>query len=179
MIARGFTVPYAGYPTNRTLAQSLRPFPQFTGNIQPHVGAARQQLVRFAPDEADQALLARARPDSAAFTWQKTLALGNGATVFGGSNNGAQGGGINDMFNRANQKSLAGDYRPLSLVVAFNVPHPARDDEQGGPLHHGRLDHRGHPDLSQRLAHRRAGLGQLQYERVHVPEHALQPQQQP
>jgi len=30
--ARGFTAPYAGFPTNQTLAQALRPFPQF-GNI--------------------------------------------------------------------------------------------------------------------------------------------------
>jgi hypothetical protein len=30
--ARGFTAPYAGFPSNQTLAQALRPFPQF-GNI--------------------------------------------------------------------------------------------------------------------------------------------------
>jgi Carboxypeptidase regulatory-like domain/TonB dependent receptor len=31
-IARGFTAPYAGFPMNQTVAQSLRPYPQF-GNI--------------------------------------------------------------------------------------------------------------------------------------------------
>jgi len=56
---------------------------------------------------------------SAAFTWQKTLSQGNGA-----SNGGSAGGGINDAFNRPNQKTLAGDYRPLTLVVAFNYRTP-------------------------------------------------------
>ena len=32
VVARGFTAPYAGFPSNQTLAQALRPFPQF-GNI--------------------------------------------------------------------------------------------------------------------------------------------------
>jgi hypothetical protein len=116
-------VPYAGFPTNRTLAQSLRPFPQFTGNIQPTwaplgnswYDSLQMKLTKRYSHGLDM---------SAAFTWQKTLALGNGATVFGGGNNGAQGGGINDMFNRANQKSLAGDYRPMSLVLAFTYHTP-------------------------------------------------------
>ena len=43
--ARGFAVPYAGYPTNRTLAQAIRPFPQFTDTLTPDLGADRQQLV--------------------------------------------------------------------------------------------------------------------------------------
>ena len=30
VVARGFKAPYAGFPSNQTLAQALRPFPQFT-----------------------------------------------------------------------------------------------------------------------------------------------------
>jgi hypothetical protein len=30
VVARGFKAPYAGFPPNQTLAQALRPFPQFT-----------------------------------------------------------------------------------------------------------------------------------------------------
>src|SRR5207253_3154170 len=30
VVARGFKVPYVGFPANQTLAQALRPFPQFT-----------------------------------------------------------------------------------------------------------------------------------------------------
>jgi hypothetical protein len=123
VVARGFRVPYAGYPTNRTLAQSLRPFPQFTGNIQPTWAPLGNSWY----DSLQMKLTKRYSHGldlSAAFTWQKTMALGNGATVFGGGNNGAQGGGINDMFNRDNQKSLAGDYRPLAIVIAFTYHTP-------------------------------------------------------
>jgi hypothetical protein len=118
VIARGFTVPYAGYPTNRTLAQSLRPFPQFTNSLTPTWAPLGSSWY-----DSLQAKLAKRYSHgfdmTASFTWQKTLALGNGA-----SNGGAAGGGINDMFNRQNQKTLAGDYRPLTLVTAFNYRTP-------------------------------------------------------
>jgi len=123
VIARGFGVPYPGYPTDRTLAQSLRPFPQFSGNLSPTWAPLGNSWY----DSLQMKLTKRYSHGldlTGAFTWQKTLALGTGATVFGGANNGAAGGGINDMFNRANQKSLATDYRPMSLVVAFNYRTP-------------------------------------------------------
>ena len=118
VIARGFTVPYPGYPTNRTLAQSLRPFPQFTNSLAPTWAPLGSSWY-----DSLQAKLAKRFSHgfdmTGSFTWQKTLALGNGA-----SNGGSNGGGINDMFNRDNQKSLSGDWRPLTLVVAFNYRTP-------------------------------------------------------
>jgi hypothetical protein len=45
----------------------------------------------------------------AAFTWQKELATGQG---------------INDVFNRPNQKSIAANSQPLVLVTAFNYEVP-------------------------------------------------------
>src|SRR6185503_15285596 len=118
VIARGFTVPYAGYPTNRTLAQSLRPFPQFTGNIQPTWAPLGNSWY----DSLQMKLTKRYSHGldlTAAFTWQKTLALGSGGSNAGAAGSGVNG-GINDMFNRANQRSLSSDYRPLTLVTAFN-----------------------------------------------------------
>jgi hypothetical protein len=118
VIARGFTVPYAGYPTNRTLAQSLRPFPQITGSITP----------KWAPlgnswyDSLQVKLTKRFSHGldmQASFTWAKELSLGNGASA-----GGALGGGINDMFNRANQKSLSTGSRPLMLVTSFGYQTP-------------------------------------------------------
>jgi len=118
VIARGFTVPYAGYPTNRTLAQSLRPFPQITGSITP----------RWAPlgnswyDSLQAKLTKRFSHGldmQASFTWSKELSLGSGAQA-----GGALGGGINDMFNRANQKSLSTGSRPLMLVASFGYQTP-------------------------------------------------------
>ncbi len=118
VIARGFTVPYAGYPTNRTLAQALRPFPQLTSSINPTWAPLGNSWYDSLQAKVTKRY-ASGFDMTASFTWQKTLALGNGA-----SNGGANGGTINDMFNRDNQKSLAGDYRPLTLVVAFNYRTP-------------------------------------------------------
>lgn len=116
--ARGFRVPYTGYPTNRPLAQSLRPFPQFTGNLAPvwaPIGNSWYDSLQMKVTKR----YSHGLDVSASFTWQKTLGLGNGA-----SNGGAAGGGINDMFNRANQRSLSSDYRPMSLVVAYTYRTP-------------------------------------------------------
>jgi hypothetical protein len=124
LVSARFGVPYAGYPTNRTLAQALRPFPQFTNSLTPTwaplgnswYDALQMKLAKRFSHGFDM---------TGSFTWQKTLALGNGA-----NNGGAAGGGIggttgaNDMFNRDNQKSLANDYRPLTLVAAFNYHTP-------------------------------------------------------
>src|SRR5205807_10522039 len=72
VIARGFGVPYAGYPTNRTLAQALGPFPQLTGSLQPAWAPLGNSWY-----DSLQAKLAKRYSHgfdmTAAFTWQKTL----------------------------------------------------------------------------------------------------------
>ncbi|MEO8371448.1 MAG: TonB-dependent receptor, partial [Candidatus Solibacter sp.] len=116
--ARGFGVPYAGYPTNRTLAQSLRPFPQFTNALTPTwapLGSSWYDSLQMKATKR----YSHGLDATASFTWQKTIALGNGA-----NNGAALGGGINDMFNRSNQRTLSSDWRPLTLVVAFNYRTP-------------------------------------------------------
>ena len=55
---------------------------------------------------------------TASFTWQKTLALGNGA-----SNGGATGGGINDMFNRDNQKIARRRLASADSGSGLQLPH--------------------------------------------------------
>jgi len=117
VIARGFTVPYAGYPTNQTLAQSLRPFPQVSGSITPvwaPLGSSWYDSMQAKLTKR----FSRGLDVNASFTWGKELALGNGG------NNGGLGGGINDMFNRPNQKSLSGGGKPFILVVSYNYQTP-------------------------------------------------------
>jgi hypothetical protein len=110
-INRGFgNVPYSTFSKANTVAQSLRPYPQFSGIP-----------VRWAPlgNTWYDSLQAKATKRfsrglefSAAFTWQKEL-----STM----------GGINDVFNRAAQKGLDGGSQPLVFVVNFNytVPKPS------------------------------------------------------
>ncbi len=114
--ARGFGgLPYAGYPATLTVAQSLRPFPQF-GEIP----------VRWAPlgntwyDSLQLRLTKRYRRGvslGAAFTWQKEQTLG--AVDQSGSF-----GAVNDVYNRAKQKTLAPQSRPLVFAATFTYESP-------------------------------------------------------
>ena len=57
-VSRGFSkLPYPGFPSTATVAQSLRPFPQFTRS-RPCIAAGRH-LVRLAAGESDQTHLPR------------------------------------------------------------------------------------------------------------------------
>jgi len=114
--ARGFgRAPYAGFPTGLTVAQSLRPFPQF-GDI----------AVRWAPlgntwYDAFQARLVKRFSGgfgfTAAFTRQKELTLG--VEDQSGSSS-----AVNDVFNRGKQKGLFPQSRPLVLAASFSYSTP-------------------------------------------------------
>jgi hypothetical protein len=115
--ARGFRVPYPGYPGSATVAQTLRPFPQFNDRL----------AVRWAPlgkswyDSLQVKLTKRYSHGldmTAAFTWQKEQALGSGGNPSPG------GGGTNNVFNYAAQKSLASFSQPLIFVLGFNYLTP-------------------------------------------------------
>jgi hypothetical protein len=121
VIARGFTVPYAGYPTSRTLAQSLRPFPQFTDTLVPTWAPIGNSWYDSLQAKFTKRF-SHGLDITSSLTWQKTLALGSGGT--GGAQQSGVNNGTNDMFNRQNQRALAGDYRPLTLVTAFNYQTP-------------------------------------------------------
>jgi len=115
--SRGFKVRYAGYPTTTTVAQSLRPFPQFSGSLTPiwaPVGdswydALQTKLVKRTSHGLEL---------TSAFTWQKEQSLGTGGYT------GNRGASVNNVFNRANQKGLSSSSIPLILVVGFNYRTP-------------------------------------------------------
>ena len=50
--AAGFTLPYPGFPTNQTVAQSIRPYPQFSSALNPMWAPLGRELVRFASIES-------------------------------------------------------------------------------------------------------------------------------
>lgn len=115
--AAGFQVPYAGFPTGYTLAQALRPYPQF-GNI----------FSMFSPlgkswyDALQSKLTTRFSHGLqmlTTFTWAKSF-------LEGGDYRGRYV-PINDSFSKANNKDLSPEDIPFMLSIAFTyqIPTPA------------------------------------------------------
>jgi hypothetical protein len=119
--SRGFQRPYPGYPGSATVAQTLRPFPQFADSL----------AVRWAPlgstwyDAMHLNVTKRNWHNlnlTAAFTWQKEMALGSGG------NPSAGGGPTNNVFDRAAQKGLAANSQPFIFVTSFHYRTPRPTD---------------------------------------------------
>jgi hypothetical protein len=116
--SRGFGFPYPGFPATATVAQSLRPYPQY-GNITnwhwvPIGDTWYESLQVKATKRFTHGL-----EFSSAFTWAKQLAQGV-EDDFG------RGGGviINDAFNRPNQKALSSYDQPLQFVFSGSYTTP-------------------------------------------------------
>ncbi|HEY7212397.1 MAG TPA: hypothetical protein VH477_19130, partial [Bryobacteraceae bacterium] len=113
--AAGFQAPYAGF--KGSLAQALRPFPQYTG-----VGVENSANIGNATYHSLQ-LKAEKRYTSglwvlAAYTWSKTLT--DSSSQLGGFFSSS----ARDNYNRSLEKSLATYDVPSRLVVAFNYELP-------------------------------------------------------
>src|SRR5262245_26802892 len=115
--ARGFSAPYAGFPGSATVAQSLRPFPQFNDRLG----------VRWAPlgnnwyDSLQVKVTkrySRGLEMTTAYTFQKELVLGSGG------NPGLGGPPVNNVFDRQAQKSLASSSQPHILAIGFTYVTP-------------------------------------------------------
>jgi hypothetical protein len=116
--SRGFFAPYPGFPPSATVAQSLRPFPQY-GNITnwhwvPDGDTWYESLQAKATKRLSHNL-----EFSSNFTWAKQLTSGV-EDDFG------RGGGviINDAFNRRNQKSLSVFDQPFQFVFSGSYTTP-------------------------------------------------------
>ena len=118
--ARGFSnPPFAGFPLTATVAQSLRPFPQFssiTALWAPDGNTWYDSLQAKATKRFSHGL-----QFSAVFTWSKQLstAAPSNVTVPG---TGAQ--AVSDVFNRSLNKYLSPYDQPLSFSIAasYTVP---------------------------------------------------------
>lgn len=113
--ARGFTKPYAAFPNTATLAQALRPYPQF-GDL----------TTLWAPlgnswyDSLQLKLTKRysyGLDFTMAYTFSKTLATveAHDGTIVP----------LNDVYNRPNQKTLSSSDQPHVFVTGFNYKTPA------------------------------------------------------
>jgi carboxypeptidase family protein/TonB-dependent receptor-like protein len=113
-------VPYAGFPTSQTVAQSLRPFPQFgsIGGMYSPLGDTWYNSLQVKATKR----LSHGLDASYSFTWQKSETIGaeaSGLIVSGGSP--VQ---TNDVFNRQNNKYLSGFDQPLVSQIAINYQVP-------------------------------------------------------
>ena len=114
----GFLLPYAGFPASATLAQALRPFPQFNGSLIPRwapLGKSWYDALQVKVTKR----YSHGLDMQASFTYQNEEALG------AGGNPGPGGGGINNVFAPiVNQKSLSSFSTPFILVTSFNYQVP-------------------------------------------------------
>jgi Carboxypeptidase regulatory-like domain/TonB dependent receptor len=104
VVARGFKLPYPTFPTGASLAQALRPYPQFSGGL-----TARDAALGNSWYDSLQTKVTKRYSHgldlTAAFTWQKEL---------------TRTGSYNDPTKSRNQKRLAGGSTPLVFVTGFN-----------------------------------------------------------
>ena len=117
---RRFNAPaYNGFPTGSTVAQTLRPFPQFGGityRYSPLGKTWYDSLQMKATQRFSHGL-----DFTAAFTYQKELSLGAENEFFGFGVENPQ---VNDVFNRSTNKYLSGFSQPFTFVMAGNYTTP-------------------------------------------------------
>ncbi|MBL8234228.1 MAG: TonB-dependent receptor [Bryobacterales bacterium] len=112
---RGFNrLPYAGFPTSATVAQTLRPFPQFggLGTLWAPLGNNWYDSLQIKATKR----YSRGLTMTVAYTWSKTLTTvedNTGAVV-----------PINDVFNRRNQKTFSSSDQPHVFVTGINYQTP-------------------------------------------------------
>jgi hypothetical protein len=105
--------PYAGFPATATVAQSLRPFPQF-GNLTNSAALGKTWY------DSLQLKATKRLSFGLDFTWTYTYSkeLQLGAETDGG------GGAINDVFNRNTNKQLSSFSRPHWMILGANYTLP-------------------------------------------------------
>jgi hypothetical protein len=120
VIARGFGVPYAGFPLSSSLAQALRPFPQFT-TINTYWDPKGDTWYDSLQVKATKRLSHGVNFVST-FVWQKTLVTG---TEIGEPNPGTTGGAVvNDVFNLPIDKYLSVYDQPFLFNISLNYVTP-------------------------------------------------------
>jgi hypothetical protein len=112
---RGFQVPYPGFPTGLTLAQALRPYPQFATIYTEYspLGNSWYDALQMKVTKR----FSHGLELLTSFTWSKQLDEGFDTE----RGRGAQ---INDSLNRAVNKDLTSTSQPFVLVTSFTYQIP-------------------------------------------------------
>jgi hypothetical protein len=106
-------LPYAGFPLTSTVAQSLRPYPQFSGTGLAPLWAPQGRTWYDSLQAKVTQRVWHGLEAAYAFTWAKEMQLGTEA------------GTVNDVFNRSQNKTISGFSRPLVSVISINYRVPA------------------------------------------------------
>jgi hypothetical protein len=108
-------IPFTGFPATQTVAQSLRPFPQFTGLAPtgPPLGKTWYDSLQMKATKRYSYGL----DFTFTYTFSKELQLG--------ADNNLGGGVLNDIFNRDQNKQLSSFSRPHIMVFAANYTLPS------------------------------------------------------
>jgi hypothetical protein len=118
-IARGFGAPYSGFPLTATVAQSLRPFPQFS-SITPLWAPDGNTWYDSLQAKATKRF-SRGLQFTALFTWAKQLSTAAPTNV---TIPGTGGQAVNDVFNRSQNKYLSPFDQPLAFTIAGSYTLP-------------------------------------------------------
>jgi hypothetical protein len=120
VVARGFKAPYVGFPANRTLAEALRPFPQFT-TIPVYwnpIGKTWYDAMQLKVTQR----FSHGLSANANFSWSKALTIG---TEIGEPNPGTTGNAVvNNVFNRNQNKYISRYDQPFFFNTALNYTTP-------------------------------------------------------
>ncbi len=129
----GFSnLPYAGFPSGSTVAQSLRPFPQFGCICNMHWAPLGDTWYNSLQAKATKRF-SHGLDFTSSFTWSKQETIGAEESI-------AQGGPVfaatNDVFNRDQNKYLSGFDQPFLFVFAGNytIPKPSLAGHFGSVL---------------------------------------------
>jgi len=107
VVARGFKIPFAGFPTTQPLFQALRPYPQFTSGLAA-VDAPLNTTWYNSLQSKVTKRFSHGIDASYSFTYQKSMTASN----------------IQDVFNRQTGRGLdPGDQRLMSVIAfTYTVP---------------------------------------------------------
>ena len=120
--ARGFgRAPYTGFPVTATVAQSLRPFPQFGSIIYLWSPLGKNWYDSLQMKATKR--LSHGVSFTSVFSWQKTLDLAAESAVGPGVSNGTA--AVNDVFNRSQNKYISQYDQPLVWNNSVNYTVPA------------------------------------------------------
>jgi hypothetical protein len=118
--ARGFKAPYAGYPTNVSLAQALRPFPQFNSitSLWSPLGKTWYDLLQVKGTKR----ISHGLSFTSALSWSKNLSMGAASNVVVPGTGGSP---VNDVFNRSLNKYISQYDQPFAFNTSLNYTLPA------------------------------------------------------